>query len=728
MRVGEALAGRRRLRGASAGEREWRAGFERARGAGGRQGAGGGRDAYNGGTGDDERGQGERRVTDNVRRGIELALGFGMAKAVVSNAYITAFGDGARESMGFVSSTGFVLATNALCVLVALVAIAASLSERRPQLGRAARSGSLGMRSLRLGACLSSPLLAVACLASLALVVGYLLGATGALAALPPAASLAVRAVLYALGSVTLALVWFVPFARMAEVSLAVRCLITGYLVQAGVFFGLSFLAGWGRFFGTAAVLAASCVLLARTVRVWRAEALAAAARAESGTEAAGAGNAFGPSPLSQRERTRALRSALSSLYSSFACVFVLIAVVGLLHTSVIGSELEPVVEAVPMAETLVLATGIMALVMALRRHVPDTTLVYRVLFPVMLAALSLLPFVSDALGTLSGMVMVVCYDLVGIAFVLLLVEVAQARRDVPAVALAGVYQAGMQLSLLVGLLLGLAVDLLGTHASEASYVTILMLVCIYLLSMVLMVLLRRRGSGPATQAGTAGPAGVGMPADAGAQASAGVPAGVSAAGAAGGLAGAGGAAGTGGFAGGLSRPAGAMTHVRAGGAANADAGEPPAEEQPFFGEGRPAATASAGAGAGGLAGAGAGVGTGVGQAEAPDGRPTQGEILEQQSVREQVGARVERFALARGLTPRESQVLVQLARGRSAPALAADLGITENTAWAHIKRVYAKLGVHGKQELIDLVEREVISPANAAGATNGEGPDRQRI
>ena len=81
-----------------------------------------------------------------------------------------------------------------------------------------------------------------------------------------------------------------------------------------------------------------------------------------------------------------------------------------------------------------------------------------------------------------------------------------------------------------------------------------------------------------------------------------------------------------------------------------------------------------------------------------------------QRAMRERVGERVERYASERGLTPREAQVMVQLARGRSAAAIAADLGIAENTAWAHIKRVYAKVGVHGKQELIDLVENEVIS------------------
>ena len=81
-----------------------------------------------------------------------------------------------------------------------------------------------------------------------------------------------------------------------------------------------------------------------------------------------------------------------------------------------------------------------------------------------------------------------------------------------------------------------------------------------------------------------------------------------------------------------------------------------------------------------------------------------------QRVVRERVAERVTAYALEKGLTPREAQVAVQLARGRTAGAIASDLGISENTAWAHIKHAYAKLGVHGKQELIELIEREVIS------------------
>lgn len=56
-------------------------------------------------------------------------------------------------------------------------------------------------------------------------------------------------------------------------------------------------------------------------------------------------------------------------------------------------------------------------------------------------------------------------------------------------------------------------------------------------------------------------------------------------------------------------------------------------------------------------------------------------------------------------LTPREGEVLVLLARGRTLAIVMRDLQIAKGTAQTHIENVYAKLGVHKQQELIDLVE-----------------------
>ncbi|MDR2380430.1 MAG: helix-turn-helix transcriptional regulator [Bifidobacteriaceae bacterium] len=62
-------------------------------------------------------------------------------------------------------------------------------------------------------------------------------------------------------------------------------------------------------------------------------------------------------------------------------------------------------------------------------------------------------------------------------------------------------------------------------------------------------------------------------------------------------------------------------------------------------------------------------------------------------------------------LTAREAEVLALLARGRTLVIIARELTIANGTARTHIERVYAKLGVHKQQELIDLIESS--SPEN---------------
>ena len=57
------------------------------------------------------------------------------------------------------------------------------------------------------------------------------------------------------------------------------------------------------------------------------------------------------------------------------------------------------------------------------------------------------------------------------------------------------------------------------------------------------------------------------------------------------------------------------------------------------------------------------------------------------------------------GLTERETQVFLLLCDGRGKAHIAQALDIAENTVRHHCKSVYTKLGVHTREELIDLVE-----------------------
>ena len=65
--------------------------------------------------------------------------------------------------------------------------------------------------------------------------------------------------------------------------------------------------------------------------------------------------------------------------------------------------------------------------------------------------------------------------------------------------------------------------------------------------------------------------------------------------------------------------------------------------------------------------------------------------------------ARAEELAAEYRITARESEIMLQLARGRSAAFIADELVCSPATVRTHMKNIYAKLGVHSKQELIDL-------------------------
>ncbi len=55
-------------------------------------------------------------------------------------------------------------------------------------------------------------------------------------------------------------------------------------------------------------------------------------------------------------------------------------------------------------------------------------------------------------------------------------------------------------------------------------------------------------------------------------------------------------------------------------------------------------------------------------------------------------------------LSAREKEVLELLCRGKSVPRIAEELIVSENTIKTHTKRIYTKLDVHKKQDLVDLV------------------------
>ena len=60
------------------------------------------------------------------------------------------------------------------------------------------------------------------------------------------------------------------------------------------------------------------------------------------------------------------------------------------------------------------------------------------------------------------------------------------------------------------------------------------------------------------------------------------------------------------------------------------------------------------------------------------------------------------------GLSEREQSVLELLARGNTRASIAEKLCISENTVRVHVKNIYAKMHIHSKQQLIDMVDKLV--------------------
>ncbi len=64
--------------------------------------------------------------------------------------------------------------------------------------------------------------------------------------------------------------------------------------------------------------------------------------------------------------------------------------------------------------------------------------------------------------------------------------------------------------------------------------------------------------------------------------------------------------------------------------------------------------------------------------------------------------------ARERGLTPRESEILSYLLRGKSVPAIAAEVLLSVNTVRTHIAHIYQKFDVHSRDELVEAMDEEL--------------------
>lgn len=102
------------------------------------------------------------------------------------------------------------------------------------------------------------------------------------------------------------------------------------------------------------------------------------------------------------------------------------------------------------------------------------------------------------------------------------------------------------------------------------------------------------------------------------------------------------------------------------------------------------------------------GVGAALGEAErgadAPDTAPAV-------AREEALAARCAELSDRYGFTPRERDIFLLLAQGHTMPAISERLFVSENTVKSHVKRIYQKLGIHARSELIDLVNTSAEEP-----------------
>ena len=82
----------------------------------------------------------------------------------------------------------------------------------------------------------------------------------------------------------------------------------------------------------------------------------------------------------------------------------------------------------------------------------------------------------------------------------------------------------------------------------------------------------------------------------------------------------------------------------------------------------------------------------------------------------ERLGNRIDSACLVlskqHGLTPRETEILTLLAKGRDGKFIAEKYVLSYQTVKTHIKHLYAKLGVHSRQELINLTDQTIADAA----------------
>lgn len=400
-----------------------------------------------------------RDFTSNV--GVVSACGFGLSKAATSIGYLSAMGSVTRN-IGFVTELWFMLASEAVSLVCAIA------------IGSLAARGRIRPRSIPQWQAL------------LVFLAGFCLSVSGLLAELPAAASAGVLGAFYGVSSFLFCVTWLEEFAYQ-EPRQSHKYMVAGLCIQMLVVALVSLLPSFLIPASAMAAAVISCLCYFDTT-------LRGPGSLLSGADAsARPERPASPSVVEAFEPVTA-RAFVAKYGAAFACLFVLVGVVGILHTSVLGSSFEHIVGGVSMWVPLAVATLVTVVAALVALHLPDPTSVYKAVLPVMLVLLSLLPFMGDLLGPFAGAVMIACYDVCGMLFLFFIVDAAHAHRQ-QSYLLSSVYMGGSNGFLALGLGIGLLLNCLSGDYN-ISLMTLLAFVAIYPLCIAFVVVMRRSMQG----------------------------------------------------------------------------------------------------------------------------------------------------------------------------------------------------------------------------------------
>lgn len=390
--------------------------------------------------------------------GAVSAWGFGLSKAATSIGYLSAMGSVAHN-IGFVTELWFMLASEAVSLVLAVAV--ASFAAR----------GRIRPRSIAQWQAL------------LVFLAGFCLSVTGVLAGLPAAVSASVLGATYGVSSFLFCVTWLEEFAYQ-EPRESHKNMVVGLCIQMIVVAAASLLPSF--LVSVSSMLSALVSCLCHLDVTLRASGVLGCGKIRPlATPAPSVAEAFEPVTA---------RAFVAKYGASFACLFVLVGVVGILHTSVLGSSFEHIVGGVSMWVPLAAATVVTVAAALIALRLPDPTSVYKAVLPVMLVLLSLLPFVGELLGPLAGAVMIACYDVCGMLFLFFIVDAAHRHRQ-QSYLLSSVYMGGSNGFLALGLGVGLLLNYLSGDY-DISLMTLLAFVAIYPLCIAFVVVMRRSMQG----------------------------------------------------------------------------------------------------------------------------------------------------------------------------------------------------------------------------------------